>query len=130
MASSINIVVIEGNIGKDAETKILNNNNTVTSFSVAVKKSYKDKSGEWNDKTSWINVAKWNASDYLKAQLIKGQHVTVHGELVQESWESNGKTNYKTYVNAEKISTHKKVEGSGSDSYTESSTEENEDLPF
>lgn len=126
MASSINTVVIEGHLGKDAETRFAGNTE-ITSFSVAVNKSYKDRNGEWADRTSWIPVTKWKASDYLKGLLIKGQKVTVSGELVQESWEKDGKTYSKVYVNADRISTHKKIEGTESD-YSEGSS--NDDLPF
>jgi single-strand DNA-binding protein len=137
MASSINMVVIEGNLGKDAETRFTSNNIGITSFSVAVNESYKDKNGDWQDSTSWIEVSKWQASEYLRNQLKKGQNVTVCGRLKQQTWtDNNGKTHYKTLVIADRISIHKKIEGVQGDTsdYSEQGSEqpadENDDLPF
>lgn len=67
-------VFATGNIGKDAEVKSFGEN-TVTNFSIASNRKYKDK-----EETTWLNCQKWNAgklAEYLK----KGTKIAVSGEL-------------------------------------------------
>jgi single-strand DNA-binding protein len=55
----INQLTILGYTGKPAEVKTLPNVTSVRSFSVATKKSWKDDSGDWQDKTQWHEVRIW-----------------------------------------------------------------------
>jgi len=64
-----------GNIGKDAETKKISDENSVTSFSIASSKKIKDEVV-----TTWINCKKWNAGK-LADYLLKGTKIAVTGEL-------------------------------------------------
>ena len=43
----VNKVVLVGNLGKDPETRNLENGSSVCKFSLATNENYKDKSGEW-----------------------------------------------------------------------------------
>ncbi|MCK9326610.1 MAG: single-stranded DNA-binding protein, partial [Bacteroidales bacterium] len=52
---------VMGHLGKDPETRTLQNGQTVTSFSIATSNDYKDKSsGEWQKKdATWWNCKAW-----------------------------------------------------------------------
>lgn len=67
-----NYCILKGHLGKDAEIS-----NNRTTFSIAVSESYKDKQGEWQTKTDWINVIVWNKS----LELEKGDFVLVEGKI-------------------------------------------------
>jgi hypothetical protein len=58
---NFNQYTIVGFIGKDAEIKFLPNGTPVVKFSVATKRSWKDDSEDWKEKTQWHNVVViWN----------------------------------------------------------------------
>jgi single-strand DNA-binding protein len=67
---SFNKVIIVGNLGKDPELRYTPDGNAVCSFSLATNEKRKDKSGQFQDVTTWFKVTLWrkqaeNASKYL-----------------------------------------------------------------
>lgn len=80
----INNFVIEGNLGKDPETRKLENDKQVTSFTLANTTYYGGK-----ENTSWFNVSVWNKlSEVAEKYLNKGSRVTVIGRMTQRSYEN------------------------------------------
>lgn len=78
-----NIYIFSGNLGGDAEVKTLDSGSSVISFSVAVSETWKDKSGEKKEKTTWVKCNKWvsaNGSTKIADYLKKGQTVIVQGK--------------------------------------------------
>ncbi len=73
MAFSLNKIMLIGNLGRDAETRFTTNNLSVTNFSIATTRSFKDKDGNWQNETTWHNVTGFNLSDYYKDNLKKGK---------------------------------------------------------
>ena len=73
MASrSVNKVILVGHLGKDAETKFTPSGVSVTRFSVATSRRWKDQqSGEWKEETEWTNVSQWRAENFAP-YLTKG----------------------------------------------------------
>ena len=130
----INKVLLIGNLGKDAETREINDTLSVTSFSLATSESYKDKSGEWQSKTQWHNIKLWNASNFIK-NLQKGQQVYVEGSIEYTSSEdSDGNVRYYTDIKARSV---RPVGGqqTGADKPRQAATvgaidEPTDDLPF
>ena len=103
MAKSVNKVILIGNLGKDPELKHTSGGTAVAKFSLATNDRYKDKDGEWQDRTEWHNVTAWArlaeiASEYLK----KGRSVYIEGSLRTDSWDDkqSGAKRYSTYINA------------------------------
>ena len=85
----MNLWVITGNLGKDAEVKYLPSGTPVCEFSVAVKSGYGDK-----EKTNWANCVIFGkkAEGGLPAYLKKGTQVAISGELELQEWDgANGK---------------------------------------
>jgi single-strand DNA-binding protein len=57
-------------------------------FSVATKKSWKDDSGEWKEKSQWHNVVAFGPGfQQLAARLDEGTHVFVQGELTTREYD-------------------------------------------
>lgn len=98
MPSSLNKVMLIGNLGKDAETRHTPSGTAVTNFSLATTSRYKDQMGEWRDRTEWHDVVLWrgeNVAPYLR----KGKKVFVEGRLQTRSWEGqDGQKRYRTEV--------------------------------
>ena len=89
MAGSVNKVTLVGNLGKDPETRAMQNGGEVCSFSLATTESWKDKqTGERKDKTEWHRIVIFNenlarvAKDYLR----KGSKVYIEGSLQTRKW--------------------------------------------
>lgn len=83
MSGSINKVILIGRIGKDPEVRRMNSGDSVVSFSLATTDSWKDKSGERQDRATWHNIVIFNehigkvAEQYCK----KGSKVYIEGQL-------------------------------------------------
>src|SRR5215471_5633848 len=95
---SVNKVILIGNLGKDPEVKYTPSGTPVAKLTVATNERYKEKDGQWADRTEWHNVVLWQrlaeiAGEYLK----KGSKVYVEGRLQTRSWEDK-QTNQKRYM--------------------------------
>jgi single-strand DNA-binding protein len=105
MASrSVNKVILVGHLGKDAETRFTTGGQSVTNFSVATSRRWKDQqSGEWKEETDWHNVVLWRAEN-LANYLTKGKQVYVEGRLRTRSYDDkDGNKRYVTEVMADDV---------------------------
>jgi single-strand DNA-binding protein len=128
MASrSVNKVILIGNLGRDAETKFTPGGASVTKFSVATGRRWKDQqSGEWKEETNWSNVTLWRAEN-LAPYLTKGKQVYVEGRLQTRSYEDkDGKKVYATDVVADDVIL---LGGRGGDAGAEGGGEYSQDRP-
>lgn len=81
----MNSITIAGRLGKDAEQRFTNNEDSVVNFSVAVSKG-KDRP------TQWFRVAVWGKyGEVLLQYLTKGTIVVVQGELQARVYEAQNK---------------------------------------
>jgi single-strand DNA-binding protein len=95
---SVNKVILLGNLGKDPELKYTPSGTAVAKFSLATNDRFKDKEGQWQDRTEWHNVTAWArtaeiAGEYLK----KGSKVYIEGSLRTHSWDDK-QTGQKKYM--------------------------------
>ncbi len=141
MAFSLNKIMLIGNLGKDAETRFTTNNLSITTFSLATTRSYKDKEGNWQNETTWHNLVGYNLSDYYKDNLKKGKKFYIEGRISKRDYtDKEGVKRYATDTIVEKlIPLDSAAAGSGtSDSSADKvsepqidiSKEDNDDLPF
>ena len=85
MIEDINIVLIQGRLGKDAEILKTKDGKTFCRFSIANSKSWKDQNGEWQKRTTWPPIVTFQeglAEKVLKEKAVKGAHVLIQGEIV------------------------------------------------
>jgi len=71
MAKSVNKVILVGNLGKDPEVKYTPSGVPVAKFSLATNERYKDKSGEWQDRTEWHNIVAWQRLAEIIGEYVK-----------------------------------------------------------
>jgi single-strand DNA-binding protein len=106
MAKSLNKVQIIGNLGKDPDVKHTQGGTAYANFSVATSSSFKDKGGNWQEKTEWINVTAWaKLAEICGQYLHKGSKVYIEGRLETQSWDdkNSGDKKYKTVVVASEL---------------------------
>ena len=77
-----NRVSLTGFLGKDAEVKTTRNNASFTVLSLATKRSWKDRAtGERQSETTWHRIISWGRLGEYAANLTKGTHLQIEGEL-------------------------------------------------
>src|SRR3954465_168922 len=104
MARSLNQVTLMGNLTRDPELRQTPNGQSVTSFSLALNRSYKDASGEWQEATDYIDIVCWGPLAERGAQyLSKGRRCLVQGRLQSRSWEQDGAKRSKVEVLANDV---------------------------
>ena len=103
--ASLNKVMLIGNLGKDPEVRYTTSGTAVASFSVATSEKYKNKSGEWEEKTEWHNVTLWaRLAEIAGEYLSKGKTVYIEGRLQTRKWQDrDGKDRYTTEIVGEKM---------------------------
>lgn len=88
MSRGLNKVMIIGHLGRDPEMRFTPSGRPVTTFSVAVSRSWNSSNGERRSKTQWFKVVAWgNLAEICKKFLTKGQQVYVEGRLETRNWE-------------------------------------------
>lgn len=88
MSRGLNKVMIIGHLGKDPEMRYTPSGRPVTTFTVAVSRSWNSADGERHAETEWFNVVAWgNLAEICKQYLTKGQQVYVEGRLQTRRWD-------------------------------------------
>ena len=102
MAGSVNKVILVGNLGRDPETRQLQDGRPVVNFTLATNESWKDRqTGERRERVEWHRVVIFNehlaqiAQNYLR----KGSKVYLEGQLQTRKWtDQSGQERYTTEV--------------------------------
>lgn len=128
-----------GNLGKEPEVKSVGEIK-VAKFNVAVTSRYKNKNGEYEDKTKWMAVEAWRGlAEIAEKYLKKGSKVLIEGTLEDNSYTSkDGQEKTFEYVVATELEMLNRVEDNDKERtsdnpFTESqgdSTQKDDDLPF
>ncbi len=89
MASSLNKVMLIGNLGSDPEIRAFPAGGRVASFSLATSENWKDKeSGEKKEKTEWHRIAVFSEPlvKLCERYLKKGSKTYIEGQLETRKW--------------------------------------------
>jgi len=142
MAKSVNKVILVGNVGKDPEVKYTPSGIALAKFSIATNERFKDKSGEWQDRTEWHNILAWERLAEIVGEYVrKGSKIYIEGRLQTSSWEDrqSGEKKYRTEIVARALvllGSHDGPEPESGDSNREretvhaASAEITDDIPF
>jgi single-strand DNA-binding protein len=104
MARSLNQVTLMGNLTRDPELRQTPSGQSVCSFSLALNRSYKDASGEWQEATDYIDIVAWGPlGERVSQYLHKGSRTLVQGRLQSRSWEQEGQKRSKVEVLANDV---------------------------
>ena len=114
--ASVNKVILIGNLGRDPETRYTTGGDAVTNLRIATTETWKDKSGEKQEKTEWHTVVLFGrqaeiAGEYLK----KGRPVYIEGRLQTRKWtDKEGVEKYSTEVVGDRMQLLGSRDGVGS----------------
>lgn len=105
MANGVNKVILLGNLGADPEVRYTQGGTAVMSLRLATAEPYKDKAGEWQERTEWHSVTVWAArAEGLAKVLAKGARIFVEGSLRTSAYnDRDGNKRYKTEINASSV---------------------------
>jgi single-strand DNA-binding protein len=88
MSRGLNKVQIIGHLGRDPEMRYTPSGRPVTTFTVAVSRSWNTVDGERHNETEWFNIVAWgNLAEICKQYLNKGQQVYIEGRLQTRRWD-------------------------------------------
>lgn len=106
MASrGVNKVILVGNLGADPEMKYTPSGKEVTTFSMAVNRTWRDGAGEQHKDTTWLRIETWGKlAQTVNQYARKGQLVYVEGRLKTRSWDApDGTKRYATEIVASEV---------------------------
>lgn len=85
--ASVNKVILVGNLGRDPEVRYMPNGDPACNFSVACTDSWKDKSGQKQERTEWVRIIIFGKlADIAGQYLKKGSSVYLEGRLQTRTW--------------------------------------------
>lgn len=103
--SGLNKVMLIGNVGKDPETRYLDNDVPVSSFTLATSETYRTKDGQKNTVTEWHNIVAWRGLAKIVEQYVKkGDPLYIEGKITNRSYEDKeGQKKYFTEIVAREM---------------------------
>lgn len=100
MSMSLNRVQLIGNVTKDPDVRQIPGGVTVATFSLATNYTWKDQSGQKQDKAEFHNLVAWRKLGEIVAQYVKkGSKIFAEGRIQTREWEGqDGAKRYKTEI--------------------------------
>lgn len=98
---SVNKVILIGTLGRDPEIRSTANGTNVAKFSIATNERYKDRDGQWQERTEWHNIVCWQRlAEIVRDYTHKGDRIYIEGRLQTSSWDDKqtGEKKYRTEV--------------------------------
>jgi single-strand DNA-binding protein len=101
----VNKVMLVGHVGKDPESRTIDNGTTVTTFSLATGERYKDKNGENQSITTWHNIVAWRKiAETMGNHVKKGDLIYIEGKITNRSYDAqDGSKKYITEIVADRF---------------------------
>ena len=103
----LNKVILIGRLGRDPEVRYMPNGEAVCNFSVATSESWKDQSGQRQEKTEWHNITMYRKLAEIAGQYLrKGSQVYLEGRIQSRKYQGKDgieRTAYDIIVNEMKM---------------------------
>jgi len=102
---SVNKVILVGNVGKDPETRYLDEGTAITKFSMATSETYKNKAGERVSTTEWHNIVLWRGLAQVAEKYVKkGTQIYIEGRIKTRSYDDqDGNKRYITEIQGDQM---------------------------
>lgn len=100
MANDLNRCEFIGRLGKDPEQRSMPNGKAVCNISIAVGETWKDQSGQKQERTTWVPVVAFDKLAEIMGQyLTKGSRIFVAGKFSVRKWQDqSGQDRWSTEV--------------------------------
>lgn len=101
--SSVNKVNLLGRLGRDPEVRYTQDGKPIATVSLATSETWKDKSGQKQEKTEWHRVVVFGGkAEVVEKYLKKGDLAYFEGKLVTRKWTNkDGQDQYTTEVSVD-----------------------------
>jgi len=121
--NDLNYCSFIGRLGKPIDLRYTPDNKAIANFSIAVGESWKAKSGEKQEKTTWVNVVIFGKLAEIAGQYLnKGSKVFISGKLQVRKWQdSEGRDRYNTEIVIDQFNGSMQMLDSKSDNATQPS---------
>lgn len=135
----VNKAILVGNLGKDPELRYLPSGQPVAKFSLATGSRWKDKDGQWQDRTDWHNIVAFGrTAEVCNEYLKKGSPLYVEGRIQTRSYDDrDGNKKWITEIVAQNVNllgrkgeTEEEVPETVEEPQAEETKSEDDDLPF
>lgn len=105
MSNDLNFCSFIGRLGRDVEVRYASSGMAIASFSIAVGSSWKNKDGEKQESTEWVNVTTFDKLAEICGQyLAKGSQVYISGRMKTDKYtDKQGVEKYATKIIADKL---------------------------
>lgn len=102
---SVNKVFLLGNVGAAPETKATPSGQTLSTFSLATNRRWKNREGNYQEETEWHRIITWGKlAEIVRDYVKKGQPVHVEGRIQTRQWEGDdGQKRYMTEIVADNV---------------------------
>jgi single-strand DNA-binding protein len=99
MSSSLNKVMLIGNVGSDPEIRATSSGARVAKLSVATNRSWSDRAGQQQEKTEWHRLTFFGRLvDIVERWVKKGDRLYLEGRIEYSQTEGEGGTKYWTDI--------------------------------
>lgn len=103
--ASVNKVILVGNLGRDPEVRYMPSGDALASFSIATTDTWRDKSGQRQERTEWHRISMFGKQAEVAGQYLKkGSSVYIEGRLQTRKWtDKEGQERQTTEVVADRM---------------------------
>ena len=85
---AFNKIILMGNLTRNPELRSTTSGSSVTSFALAVNRTWNNAQGERQEETSFIDCEAWGRTGETIAKYVsKGRQLLVSGRLRQDTWQ-------------------------------------------
>jgi len=129
-----------GNVGKDPEVNFTPSGIPVATFSMATTESWKDKDGNFQEKTEWHNIVAWRGlAEIAQRHIHKGAKIYIEGRIQSRTFDDkDGHRRYFTEISADNIillDSRQRTDSAPNDTQAPNPTNDtsmhpNDDIPF
>lgn len=85
--SSVNRVILIGNIGRDPEIRFTQAGESIANFSLATSEKWTGKDGQKQEKTEWHRVEVFGkTANVVRDYCSKGKQVYIEGQITYDEW--------------------------------------------
>lgn len=103
--ASVNKVILVGNLGRDPELRTMPSGDQLANFSIATTDTWKDKSGQRQERTEWHRISLFGKQAEIAGQYLKkGSTIYVEGRLQTRKWtDKEGQERQTTEIAADRF---------------------------